>query len=217
MQYLIDDANLDKIKEVASYFPIEGVTTNPSIIAANGENVFERIKKIREIIGPDKFIHAQVLQNTCEGMLEDAKKLKAAAGENFFVKIPITKEGLKAMAALKKEGYNVTATAIFSVQQALISAKAGADFVAPYVNRLDNFTADGINVVAEIVSIFEEYGIDSQVIGASFKNTQQVHNAALVGAHAVTLNSDLFAQLITHPLTTKAIDEFEQKGTEFYK
>ena len=216
MLYLIDDANIESIKTITQYFPITGVTTNPSIIAANGENVYKKIKEIRDVIGPDCELHAQVLANTCDEIVKEAIRLRDAVGGNFFVKVPVTGEGLKSISVLKELGFGVTATAIFTAQQALLASTAGADYVAPYVNRIDNFSLDGIGVVGDIVELFDMYGKDTKVLAASFKNTQQVHNVAMVGSHAATISCDLFEKLIYHPLTTAAIMEFEEKGSEFY-
>ena len=216
MLYLIDDANIESIKTITQYVPITGVTTNPSIIAANGENVYKKIKEIRDVIGPDCELHAQVLASTCDEIVQEAIRLRDAVGGKFFVKVPVTGEGLKSISVLKELGFGVTATAIFTAQQALLAATAGADYVAPYVNRIDNFSSDGIGVVADIVELFDMYGKDTKVLAASFKNTQQVHNVAMAGSHAATISCDLFEKLIYHPLTTAAIMEFEEKGAEFY-
>ena len=180
MLYLIDDANIESIKTITQYFPIHGVTTNPSIIAANGENVYKKIKAIRDVIGPDLELHAQVLESTCDEIVKEAIRLRDAVGGNFFVKVPVTGEGLKSISVLKELGFNVTATAIFTAQQALLASTAGADYVAPYVNRIDNFSSDGIGVVGDIVNLFEMYGKDTKVLAASFKNTQQVYNVCLL-------------------------------------
>ncbi len=217
MLYLIDDANLESIKTLVQYFPISGVTTNPTIIANEGKNVIETLKAIRDIIGPDLALHAQVLSDNCEDIVKEAYKLRDAVGGLFYVKVPVSGEGLKAMSVLKELGFNVTATAIFTAQQALLSAKAGADFVAPYINRLDNFSADGVNVLKDIIHLLDSFNLDTKVVAASFKNTQQVHNTALAGSHAATISCDLFEQLVYHPLTSSAIMEFEEKGEEFYK
>lgn len=216
MFYLIDDADISRIKSITQYFPIHGVTTNPSIIAKGGENVYKKIKEIRDVIGPDLELHAQVLEESLEGMVKEAMQLRDTVGGNFFVKVPVTSEGLKAISVLKELGFNVTATAIFTVQQALLAATAGADYVAPYVNRIDNFSSDGISVVSDIVSLFDRYGYNSKVLAASFKSTQQIHNTAMVGSHAATISCDLFEQLISHPLTDSAIKEFEHNAKDYY-
>ena len=216
MKYLIDDANLEAIKRLNEFFPITGVTTNPNIIAAEEENIITRLKKIREIIGEEKELHAQVLSSSYAEIITEASWLRDAVKGNFFVKVPVSGEGLKAMSELKRQGYNVTATAIFTPQQALLSAKAGADYLAPYVNRLDNFSADGVSVVAEIVKMMKIYNLKAQVVAASFKSLQQIHNVAMSGAHAATISPDLLEQLVYHPLTSSAIMEFEEKGAPYY-
>ncbi len=153
-------------------------------------------------------LHVQVVGSKTEEMIEEAIYLNEKIGGNLYIKIPVTEQGIKAMKELSKKGYKITATAIFTAQQALMAAKAGAEFVAPYVNRIDNLMADGIKVVSDIVSIFEIYNINSKVLAASFKNTEQIHNACLKGAHSVTVNEDLIKQLIYHPSTDLSVDNF---------
>ena len=142
--------------------------------------------------------------------------IKEVVGGNFFLKIPITREGIKATAMCKDAGIGVTMTAIFTQPQALIAASAGADFVAPYINRLDNIVSDGVNVVKEIVDIFNNYNIKTKVLAASFKNVEQVHKVSMTGAQAVTVNPDLFDMLIYHPLTYYAIDDFNKDWESVY-
>lgn len=220
MQYLIDDANIEGIKEITQYYPVVGVTTNPSIIAKNKKNVYQTLKEIRDVIGPDMELHAQVLATYVDDIVEEAIRLRKAAGgeegAKFFVKVPVTDEGLKSISVLKEAGFNVTATAIFTTQQALLASLAGADYVAPYVNRIDNFSSDGIGVVKDIVTLFKLYNLPTKVLAASFKSTQQVHNVTLAGCQAATISCDIFNKLISHPLTDVAIAEFEQNGREYY-
>jgi fructose-6-phosphate aldolase 2 len=149
-------------------------------------------------------------------MIEEAKLIKERVGGSFFVKIPIGEEGLKATMALKKLGIGVTMTAIFTPAQALMAAKAGADFVAPYVNRLDNILGDGAEVVAEIVNQLELYGLDCQVLAASFKNAEQVHKCASVGCHTVTVTADVLKSLISHPMTDAAVAGFDKDWAAAY-
>ena len=155
-------------------------------------------------------LHVQTVQTTAEKMVEEAKLLKKELGGDFYVKIPIGEEGLKATKELKKLGIGVTMTAIFTPAQALIAAKAGASFVAPYVNRLDNILGDGTDVVAQIVEELEIFGLDCKVLAASFKNAEQVHKCALAGCHSVTVTADVLKSLITHPMTDAAIEGFEK-------
>ncbi|EDT86886.1 fructose-6-phosphate aldolase [Clostridium botulinum] len=208
MLILLDTANVESIKNINDIYPLDGVTTNPTIISKEKKNFIGMLRKIRNVIGEEKMLHVQVIGSKAEDMIEEAVYLNEKIGGNLYIKIPVTEQGIKAMKKLSKEGYKITATAIFTAQQALMAAKEGAEFVAPYVNRIDNLMGDGIKVVSDIVNIFETYNINSKVLAASFKNTEQIHNACLKGAHSVTVNEDLIKQLIYHPLTDLSVDNF---------
>lgn len=210
VKYMMDGGNLDEIRHCNEFYPLAGVTTNPTLVAKEKTEFWSLIKDIRKIIGPEKMLHVQTVQTTAEKIVEEAKLLKETVGGEFYVKIPIGEEGLKATMMLKKLGIGVTMTAIFTPAQALMAATAGADFVAPYVNRLDNIVGDGTNVVAEIVEQFELYGLDCQVLAASFKNVEQIHKCALAGCHTVTIAADLFRSIIAHPMTDAAIAGFDK-------
>lgn len=216
MQFIIDTAQLKAIKRCAEFYPIDGVTTNPTIISREHTDFLKLIKEIRAIIGPNKMFHIQTTADTSDAIVEEGKRLQEVVGGNFYLKVPISPEGLKATMALKKIGLNVTMTAIFTQQQALIAAKAGADYVAPYVNRLDSIVSDGVRVVEEIVELFCMHDIETKVLAASFKNVEQVHKVALAGGHAVTINPELFEQLVYHPLTLYAIDDFTKDWEAVY-
>lgn len=210
MNYLIDTGNLAAIKHCNEFYPLAGVTTNPTLVSKEKSDFWELIKSIRAIIGPEKELHVQTVQTTAEGMVAEAKLIKETVGGKFFVKIPIGEEGLKATMMLKELGIGVTMTAIFTPAQALIAARAGASFVAPYVNRLDNIIGDGVRVVEDIVEQFAIYGLDCQVLAASFKNCEQIHKCALAGCHTVTIAPELFAGVIAHPMTDAAVAGFEK-------
>jgi len=216
MLYLIDTAKLEDIRRVCEYYPVAGVTTNPTIISREKGDFKKIICDIREIIGENKQLHVQTTATEAKEILREAEMIRQTVGGNFFIKIPITKEGLKATEMCKKMGIGVTMTAIFTQPQALMAARAGADFVAPYINRLDNIVSDGVNVVNEIVDIFKVYDIKTQVLAASFKNVEQVHKVSMTGAHAVTINPDLFDMMIYHPLTYYAIDDFTADWQQVY-
>ena len=216
MQYIIDTAQLDAIRRCAEYYPIDGVTTNPTIISREHTDFLHLIKEIRAIIGPDKMLHIQTTADDCDEIIAEGKMLHKMVGGDFYLKIPISADGLKATMELKRIGIKVTMTAIFTQQQALIAAKAGADYVAPYVNRLDNIVSDGVHVVEEIVDLFRMHDIKTKVLAASFKTVEQVHKVALVGGHAVTINPELYEQLVYHPLTLYAIDDFKRDWESVY-
>lgn len=216
MIYILDTADLAAIKHCNEFYPLSGVTTNPSIIAKEKGDFWQIIKEIRGVIGNDKMLHVQTVQTTAKKMVEEAKLIKEKIGGDIYIKIPIGEEGLKAVPMIKNLGIGVTMTAIFTPAQALMAAKAGADFVAPYVNRLDNILGDGTNVVAEIVQQFEIYGLDCKVLAASFKNAEQVHRCALCGCHSVTVSADVLKSLITHPMTDAAVEGFERDWKGVY-
>lgn len=216
MIYILDTADIDAIKHCNEFYPLAGVTTNPSIISKENTDFWKLVKKIRSIIGEEKMLHVQTVQTKADKIVEEAKLLKKELGGELFVKIPIGEEGLKATMELKKLGIGVTMTAIFTPAQALIAAKAGASFVAPYVNRLDNIIGDGTEVVAQIVELFDNYNLDCKVLAASFKNAEQVHKCALYGCHSVTVSADIMKTLISHPMTDAAIVGFEKDWKRVY-
>lgn len=216
MIYILDTADLAAIKHCNEFYPLSGVTTNPSIIAKEKGDFWQILNEIRGVIGNDKMLHVQTVQTTAKKMVEEAKLIKEKIGGDIYIKIPIGEEGLKAVPMIKNLGIGVTMTAIFTPAQALMAAKAGADFVAPYVNRLDNILGDGTNVVAEIVQQFEIYGLDCKVLAASFKNAEQVHRCALCGCHSVTVSADVLKSLITHPMTDAAVEGFERDWKGVY-
>ena len=216
MLYHIDTADREKIRHCCEFFPIDGVTTNPTIISKEKTDFGTLIKDIRNIIGADRMLHIQVTSSTAEGMVKEAAALKDFVGGNLYIKVPICAEGLKATREIKKMGLGVTETAIFTQQQALMAAKAGADFVAPYVNRLDNIVSDGVNVVLEIVELLRTQGLDTKVLAASFKTVEQVHKITMAGTQSVTLNPDLFDNLLYHPMSLMAIDAFSADWETVY-
>ena len=209
MLYLLDTADVSAIRHCNEFYPLAGVTTNPTIISRENRPFWELVSQIRNIIGPDKMLHVQTTAKTAEKMVEEAKLLQEKLGGDFYIKIPICEEGLKATMKLKEMGIGVTMTAIFTPAQALLAAKAGAGFVAPYVNRLDNIGGDGAQVVADIVEEFAVHGLETRVLAASFKNAQQVHNCALAGCHSVTVTADILKALISHPMTDSAVAQFD--------
>lgn len=216
MLYVLDTADINAIKHCNEFYPLAGVTTNPSIIAKQNTDFWPLLKEIRAVIGEEKMLHVQTTQKKAEKIVEEAQLLKETLKGNFYVKIPINEEGIKATMALKKLGIKVTMTAIFTPAQALVAAKAGASFVAPYVNRLDNIIADGCEVVSEIVAVLENFGLDCQVLAASFKTAEEVHKCALAGCHSVTINESILKRVISHPMTDAAIAGFDKDWASVY-
>lgn len=210
MKLIIDDAHLDKIKELYDYFPVSGVTTNPSIIASTGEDPYTVLKSIREFIGNDAELHAQVISSSAEEMVEEGHRMCEILGKNTFVKVPVTREGLKAIRILASEGYSVTATAIYTQMQAYLAGQAGAAYTAPYVNRIDNLGANGIAVAKDIHDIFKNNGLKTEVLAASFKNSQQVLELAKYGIGASTVSPDVIEGFIKLDAVTSAVEKFKQ-------
>jgi fructose-6-phosphate aldolase 2 len=217
MIYLADTANIEELKELFYYFPIEGVTTNPTIIAAENKPLSQILPQIIELVG-DRMLHVQMMSSKAEDMLREAKAYKAkySLGDNYYAKIPVSKEGYRAVPMLKDAGINVTATAIFTQQQALVAAKAGADWVAPYVNRLDNISSHGIEVVKHIVENIQCFKLNTKVLAASFKTVDQVHRVSMVGCHAATISFEVLELLRSHPMTDMSLERFEKDAEGLY-
>lgn len=207
MELILDTANIEDIKDLHTHLCLDGVTTNPSIISKEGKDFENIIKEIDEIVGKDTPIHAQVISTKFEDMMEEALYISKLR-EKMYVKIPVTKEGLRAIKELKKQNIKITATAIFTAHQGFLAAKAGADYVAPYVNRIDNISGDGVNVVKDLVNIINSYNLNTKVVAASFKNAQQVLDLMKVGVHSATIPADICRTMIAHPLTDWSVDKF---------
>ena len=205
MKLFIDTANIDEIREVNSWGVISGVTTNPSLIAKEGRDFKQVIEEITSIVdGP---ISAEVISLESEGMIEEAREL-AKIHPNIVIKIPMTKEGLKAVSILSKENIKTNVTLIFSANQALLAARAGATFVSPFVGRLDDIGNEGINIIEDIADIFYIYGIDTEIIAASIRHPIHVIEAAKSGADIATIPYKIFEQMLSHPLTDIGIEKF---------
>ena len=208
MKLIIDDANVEKIKKIYEYYPVDGVTTNPSILAKSGRAPYEVLKEIRQIIGDEAQLHVQAVAATAEGMVEDAHRIVAELGQNTFVKIPSVPEGFKAMKLLKAEGIGITATAIYTPLQGFLAGKCGADYAAPYVNRIDNMGYNGVQVAQAIHDIFQKNNLPTQVLAASFKNSQQVLELCAYGIGAATIAPDVLEGLVKNPAITAAVTDF---------
>ena len=205
MKFFIDTADVKEIREAHALGVLDGVTTNPSLIAKSGRNFREVIEEITQIVdGP---ISAEVVALDHEGMIREAEEL-AAIHPNIVVKIPMTPEGLKAVKALSGKGIRTNVTLIFSPLQALLAAKAGASYVSPFVGRLDDISQDGMGIVEDIRTIFDNYGYQAEIIVASIRNPIHVLNSALLGADIATIPYSVIAQLSKHPLTDIGIDKF---------
>lgn len=205
MKIFIDTANIEQIKEVNSWGILDGVTTNPSLIAKEKKDFATIVNEICEIVdGP---ISVEVISLKADGMFAEGMKL-AAVNENIVIKVPMTEEGLKATKLLSNEGVAVNMTLIFSANQALLAAKAGARYVSPFVGRLDDVGQDGMTLISDIMDILDNYDFDTEVIVASIRDPVQVTDAARMGAHVATIPFDVLKKMFKHPLTDIGIERF---------
>jgi transaldolase len=205
MKFFLDTANLDELRAGAKWGIVDGVTTNPTLIAKEGKPIKEQIAAICDIIdGP---ISAEVVSTEAKAMIAEGRDL-AKIHKNVIVKLPLIRDGIEACSALSKEGIRVNVTLCFSAAQALIAAKAGAYFISPFVGRLDDIGATGMDLIHQVVHIYQNYDFDTQVLAASLRGPLHVVDAALAGAHIGTLPFKVLDQLFNHPLTDKGLDQF---------
>ena len=205
MKIFIDTANIEQIKEVNSWGILDGVTTNPSLIARENKDFSTLVKEICAIVnGP---ISVEAVNTMAAEIVPEARKI-AAGNKNIVVKIPMTEEGLKATKILSSEGIKINMTLIFSANQALLAAKAGARYVSPFVGRLDDIGQNGMDLIAEIMDILENYEFDCEVIVASVRDPIHVTEAARLGAHVATIPYDVLKKMFKHPLTDSGIEKF---------
>lgn len=206
MKLFLDTANVEHIKEANEMGVICGVTTNPSLIAKEGRDFNEVIKEITEIVdGP---ISGEVVSEDAEGMIKEGREI-AAIHKNMIVKIPMTVEGLKAVKVLAREGIKTNVTLIFSANQALLAANAGATYISPFLGRVDDISMDGMELVRTIAEIFEVHGINTEIIAASVRHPIHVIEAARAGAHIATVPYALVMQMVKHPLTDAGLEKFK--------
>ncbi|MDC4233646.1 fructose-6-phosphate aldolase [Actinomyces sp. B33] len=205
MLMLIDHANVEAIEKTLDYLPIDGVTTNPTILYREGKEPLDLLRRIRDVLPVGSQIHVQIVSQRADDMVAEAKALRSALSGNLFIKLPVTREGFAAIPRIVKEGMQVTATGIHSSMQGFMAAKAGARYVAPYVNRMDNYGIDGVRVATEIHKTLRSYDMHADVLAASFKNSEQVLELVRQGVGAITAAPDVLAALIKNPATDAAI------------
>jgi transaldolase len=205
MKIFIDTANINEIKEAASMGLLDGVTTNPSLVAKEGKNFKELLKEICSIVDGD--ISAEVVAVEADGMMKEGRDL-AKIDDKIVVKVPLIKEGLKAVKMFKAEGIRTNVTLCFSPNQALLAAKAGAYIVSPFVGRLDDISTSGMELIHQILTIYNNYGFDTQVLVASIRHPLHVVESAMMGAHIGTMPYNVLTQLIKHPLTDIGLERF---------
>ena len=205
MQLFLDSTDVAVLRDLATTGLVDGVTTNPSLIAKSGRTMLEVIKEICDLIpGP---ISAEVASTKADGMLAEGRKL-AAIAPNVVVKAPLTRDGLIAVQQFAAEGIATNVTLCFSAAQALLAAKAGASYISPFIGRLDDHGADGMDLISEIRAIYDNYSFDTEILAASIRTPAHVTAAALAGADCATIPPDVFQALFKHPLTERGLDQF---------
>lgn len=217
MELILDTANLEKIKKYDEMLNLAGVTTNPSICKAEGvKDFFNHMNEMRALIGADKSLHVQVVAKDYEGMLQDAESILEKIDDQVFIKVPTTALGLKVMKELKRRNVNVTATGIYTKMQAYLAINVGADYLAPYYNRMENHNIDPQEAILEIANLIAKTGSNSKILAASFKNVTQVNSALECGAQAVTFGPDILDNALGLPTIQKAVDDFAADWESLY-
>ena len=207
MELIIDSSNIEQIKELNDLLTITGVTTNPTILTKSGREAMDVVKDLCEVLSEDQLLFIQTVQTSFEGIMEEAKMISSIRNKNMYVKIPVTHEGLRAIKECKKLGIHTLATAIYTADQAFLAAMNGAEYLAPYTNRMCNY-GDGVQDVKDLIEMLRVNHMPAKVIAASFKNTYQVHELIKAGIQAVTVPCDVLYQMIDHPGTKIAVGEF---------
>lgn len=214
---MLDTVNIEEISQYEKVIPLVGVTSNPSIIKNEGQiDFFEQMKKIRSIIGMEKSLHVQVVATTYEGMLKDAEMILANIDPQVFIKVPVNETGLKVIKELKRREVNVTATAIYTKFQAYLAIAAGADYVAPYFNRMENLSINPQEAIREMAKEIARTNSQTKILAASFKNVGQVNAALENGAQAATMGVDIIKQAFAMPSIEKAINDFKTDWETIY-
>lgn len=215
MELLLDTANVELIKKYNEIYNITGVTTNPTIICRENVEFFPTLCEIRRIIG-NKQLHVQLTAKTAEEMIKEAEAIVSRIDKNVYIKVPTNEEGIKTMKILKQSGYNVTATVIFTVQQAIMAANVGADYAAPYFNHICNNSYDAPGAIAEMAKIFKAYNKPTKILAASFRNTAQIAQVLTAGAEAITVAPELYSMMVESPLIDSAISKFSDNWISLY-
>lgn len=209
MKYLFDTANLALIEQYANRLPIDGITTNPSIIKKEGKiDFWQHFARIREIIGKEKTLHIQVTTNSCEDIIKEAHAIYEKIDSDVYIKIPVTIDGLAAIKQLKQENFKITATAIYTKMQGFLAMEADADYIAPYYNRMQNLDIDSDETIRAFADMIAKYNYSTQILAASFKNMGQVNRAIANGAQTVTLAPEIMLDAFKMPSIKKAVDDF---------
>lgn len=215
IELYLDTADAAEVKRFNQCLPLKGVTTNPSILAKSKQGLNETLMGMQDALGGTPRFHAQVVSTTVEEMVTEARKLNELPYD-MVVKVPATETGLAAIKLMKKEGIQVLATAIYSAQQGFLAALCGADYLAPYVNRIDAMNGNGVEVVADLQLLLDQNQLPAKILAASFKNTQQAMEVMKLGIEAITLPTDVAAQMFAHPAVKPAVDQFDTDWKEAF-
>lgn len=217
MEILIDTIDLDQIKEAVEYLPVAGVTSNPSIVKKSAPaDFFKHMNAIRDIIGQERSLHVQVIATEALGMVEEAMEILERIDKNVYVKIPVSYEGIKAIRILKEKGVQVTATAIYDLMQAYLALEAGADYLAPYVNRIGNLGGDPMELIDNLAMKIASENYDAKIVAASFKGVEQVKQSLNFGAQAITAPVEILKAVFANPNIDKAVKDFNSDWHEVY-
>ena len=215
MEFFLDTVNIEKIKKYNEIYNITGVTSNPTILSREQCEFFPTLIKIREIIG-SKQLHVQVTGKTCEDMLKEAKTIVDTIDKNVYIKVPTNEEGIRTMKALKDKGYNVTATVIYTLQQAIMASSVGADYVAPYFNRMSDNNYNAVDEIADMAKIFKMNNKPTKLLVASFRNTNQIMEVLLAGAPAITASPEFYSMMFENPTVDSIIKRFDNDWDKLY-
>lgn len=217
MEFIIDTVDLEEIRDAVEYMPIVGVTSNPSIVKKTSpKDFYAHMREIRNIIGKERSLHIQVISKDCDTMVKEAHRILEEVDDKVYVKVPVSYEGVKAIKILKAEGVNVTATAVYDLMQAYMALAAGADYIAPYVNRIGNLGSDPMELINELSSRIVMDGYDCKILAASFKGVQQVRDSFNYGAQAITAPVDVLKTIFKNPNIEKAVDDFNADWYAMY-
>lgn len=215
MEFLLDTANIAAIEKYNDIYNIAGVTTNPVILSREDGEFLPTLYKIREIIG-DKELHVQVTASTPEEMLKEAEAVVKHLGKDVFIKVPVNEAGIKTIKLLKERDYRVTATVVYTIQQALLASNVGADYVAPYYNHICDNVGDAGDIIAKMAEIFKAHNKSTKILTASFRNTNQIIKSFASGADAVTLSPDMFSTMLKIPSADATVSKFSKTWADMY-
>lgn len=217
MEFIIDTVDLEEIKDAVDHLPIVGVTSNPSIVKkTNPSDFFNHMREIRKIIGKDRSLHVQVISKDSDTIVKEAHRILEEIDKEVYIKVPVSYEGVKAIKILKAEGINVTATAVYDLMQAYMALAAGADYIAPYVNRIGNLGNDPMELINELSNRITCDNYNCKILAASFKGVQQVRDAFNYGSHAITAPVDVLKAIFANPSIEKAVTDFNNDWYSMY-